>query len=199
MVKKKRLLFIVVIVLCCRVSVFSGEDLLYALRAQVNRTDILDYLIAAEYHHAYRFIYQLYGENGLFPLRDAFKITNGPAHKETVNGITCIESYTYYGMDVEIYRIPALETVYYLAKIDITKQGIGYDLLLFNERGVFLDNYVIASNLRTEPNNLFECITLHGNIYAIKAVTLTYRALYVTFIVIEDDKFRILSRNEVWR
>jgi hypothetical protein len=195
---KRRYLFFIIFTLICHIDAFAHENLLYELREKIICKNIFDYLITTEYQNGYKFIYEIYGENRLFSLNDAFKIKSKPANEELCNGIIFIESYTYYGMDIEIYKILSIEKGYYLAKIDITKQEIGYELLLFNENEIFLDNYSITSNLRVEPNNIFEYIELYNDIYAIKTVTKTYRALYLTFIVIKDNKFKVVFKNEAW-
>jgi len=175
------------------------SNYLNKLANEVKLKSVFNYLINTKYHERYKYIFDLYLEDAdnIFPFYKAFEIKQQPENIFIYKNIKLIESYTYYGIPVEIHEIPnGNQGIYYFAIMNILN-GNGYEILLFNEYGVYLDTYTF--NTRYSPErNLYAYLQIQDNIYCLLTILDGNHGTYLTLITINKNKFeRILHINLV--
>lgn len=183
-------------VLCCfmlffvTLCVFPNEDTLRnELREKVLCKSIFDYFAQTGYQNQYKFIYEIYGATD-----DVFKLLSQPREKMVYMKIKIIEEYTYYGIHITIHQMPnGTSGYYYLAAADITGTGLGFELLLFDRQGVFLDKYSFLSKYKNDKK-LYEFKELFEDTYGIISLINTSSSgsysEYLRFLIIESDRFK---------
>jgi hypothetical protein len=164
------------------------------LREEVLYKPIFDYLVESEYQEKYRFIYDMYETNIGLKLEEAFKILLHSENELVYKNIHFVEEYIYYGIRIAIHRIPnKILDDYYLALADISGTALGFELLLFNSNGIFLDRYFFLSKYKNkkkiyEYKELFE--GTYGIVILINTSSSGSYSEYLKFLVIDDDRFK---------
>jgi hypothetical protein len=174
---------------------FSNEIALRdKLREEVLYKPIFDYLVELEYQKEYRFIYEMYETNSDLQLDDAFKILPHSENELVYKNIHFVEEYIYYGITITVHRIPhrTLDE-YYLAIADISGTGLGFELLLFNKNGIFLDRYFFLSKYKNkkkvyEYKELFE--GTYGIVILINTSSSGSYSEYLKLLIIDNDRFK---------
>jgi hypothetical protein len=182
---------IILFLLLLAENIFT-QDHIQLLRNNVICKPIFDHIASSEYKELYHSIYELlYGPNGLYKEADAFKILHQLQDEYSYQTIRCIESYTYYGMEIIVYRVPTEMTNYYLAVIDITGTAQGYYFLLFDENYMFLDQCFFGSR-RLQRKKIYEFKKLDGNNYGIFINVNGLYGEYNDLVTIDKDTFKIV-------
>jgi hypothetical protein len=197
---KKEFLISIIFSLMIGPNISADEYILINnLRDEIICKNIFDYFVSGEYQNNYKFIYEtLYGENGLFESGDAFKILLQKKNNYIYKNVEFIESYTYYGINIEIHKIPCGESnSFYIAKNDITSQGLGYELLLFSNDGIYFDKYTFMSINSERPRTMYEYVEIYENYYGIVTLSKTHIGKYLHFIIIENSKFKELFAYDI--
>ena len=204
--KKTCLLWFIIFIIACHSeekktvnSIIGTDDIVEAdeielgyltkLSKEVKVKQIFDYLIKMNYQKDFDYIYEFYGEKGIFHLGDAFKIVSQSENKFVYKNIMLIESYTFYGIPIEIHKIPnGFQGNYYLVVADISA-GAAYEFLLFDEEYRYLDTYKFST--RYIPNRkLYGYKEIKENMYGILTILNGNYGLYLTFITIINNKFK---------
>jgi len=225
---------IILLVLGCNKKnidqVIDNDDIIYNyqiindLKNKLICKEIINYFIQTEYQNNYIHIYELYGNNGIFPFEEAFKLIIEHEDNIIYKNIKLIESYSFYGIDIEVHKFPYNSNYYYLVIVDISKIGSGYEILLFDENEIFLDKFKISSKWReglmmddkfmntynrvfgfdyNMKFKLYQYIEIYENNYGIVSHTNSsgtgYYIEYIKIIVIENNKFKeIMNFPMIW-
>jgi hypothetical protein len=155
---------------------------------------IFDYLVESEYQKEYRFIHEMYKTNTGLQLNDAFKILLHLENEFVYKNICFVEEYIYYGINIVVHRIPnGTFDGYYLAIADISGIALGFELLLFNDNGIFLDRYFFLSKHKNkrkvyEYKELFE--GTYGIVILVNTSSSGSYSEYLKLLIIDDDRFK---------
>jgi hypothetical protein len=192
----KKTVFLSLVFFCCThcLFAFNAAEAIERLREKVMCRGILDYLVESEYQKGREFIYEAYvGDERFYDSYMAFELVS-QSTMFVYKTIRFVELYRYYGMTVEIHKLPAGSKTYYVAIIDATGQQLGYDFLLFDMDEHFLDKYRYGSRHVRRDRKTHEYAAIRENDYGILVYISGSFGLYIDLLIIDDDKFkRILT------
>jgi hypothetical protein len=186
------------IILFCIFIFFSkyGFSIEYVpeLRKKIICKSIFEYLVVSEYQNKSKAYELLYGPTGIYELSDAFKIISQIENETIYNNVKRIESYTYYGISIEVHKIPkGISDYYYIAIVGVSGQGLTFDLLLFDRDETFLDKYTFGSKYQN-GKKMYEYKELYDNCYGIIINTNTSSSgsydEYLRLLIINKNKFK---------
>jgi len=201
MIRKTYLLCLIMSAMACHSkekSLFDNSGIeiseveigyLTKLSREIKVKKIFDYFIKTGYQKKFDYIYELYGEDEIFTLDEAFKIVPQSGDEFVYKDVRLVESYTYYGIPVEIYKVPnGPKRNYYLAITDVSI-GRAYEFLLFDEKGNYLDKYHFST--RYSPKwKLYRYMEIQENFYCILTIVNGNHGRYLGFVTITNNKFK---------
>jgi hypothetical protein len=165
------------------------------LSRRVKARQIFNYVVAKNYQKDFVFMYELYTKHGLFPLDEAFEIKSQPENEFVYKDIRLVESYTYYGIPIEINEIPnGCQGNYYLAIVDLCLR-YSFELLLFDEESKYLDSYKFETRYMPK-RELYAYQEIYEKTYGILTTLNGSHGIYLTLVVIDKGRFKeVFSAN----
>ena len=166
------------------------------LRETIICKQIFDFFVNSGYHEKYEFVYQLYyGPKQVFETSEAFMVIAQPNNEFVYESVLFIESYKYYGIPIEIHKVPNGSSFYYIAIVDITGGlGQGYEFLLFDENEIFLDEKIYASKYRN-TKEIYRYIELYNGYFGLFILTNSSGTgsytEYLDLLLIEERRFKV--------